>query len=228
LISSLLMSIGVLGILIELYHPGWGIPGTIGVLCLLLFFVGHYVVRLAGWEEIILFAVGLGLLALEIFVIPGFGVAGIAGIVAILSSLFLALVGKDLTISWRFGYVTDALTVMASAVLVIVVGGALAIRFLPRSRAGGFFILGRALEAHEGYTTHATSPAEKHPPGTRGLALGDLRPSGAIRIGGDRIDAVSEGDFIDRGTEVEIVAWRAGQPVVRPVDALAYLTKEDS
>jgi membrane-bound serine protease (ClpP class) len=228
LISSLLMSIGVLGILIELYQPGWGIPGTVGAACLLLFFVGHYVVRLAGWEELILFAVGLGLLALEIFVIPGFGVAGIAGIVAILVSLFLAMVGRDLTISWRFGYMTDALTVMAGAVLGIVAGGALAIRFLPRSRAGGFFILSRKLDTREGFTTHARSPAEKHPPGTRGLAIGDLRPSGAIRIAGDRIDAVSEGDFIDRGTHVEIVAWRAGQPVVRPVGALEDLTEEDS
>ena len=217
-LSSLLMSIGFLGIMLELYRPGWGIPGTLGVACLALFFLGHYVVRLAGWEEVLLFAVGVLLLGLEIFVIPGFGIAGIAGIVAMLASVFLALIGRDLRVSWQLGYMTDALTVVAGGMLGVLVGGALLVRFVPGSRAGNLFILRRKLDTDEGFVTHATTAQERFPVGTRGKAMGDLRPAGTVRIGGDRIDAVSEGSFISRGTDVTIIAWNAGHPVVRAIE----------
>ena len=70
-LTSMLLSFGMLGILMELYSPGWGIPGTIGVVCLTVFFLGHYVVNLAGHEEILLFFLGVVLLGIEVFVIPG-------------------------------------------------------------------------------------------------------------------------------------------------------------
>ena len=218
-LSSFLMSVGFLGIMLEFYRPGWGISGTLGVICLLLFFLGHYVVRLAGWEEVLLFALGLLLLTLEFFVIPGFGVAGIAGIAAMLLSVFLALIGRDLRVSWHLGYVTDALTVVAGGVLGIAVGGVLIVRFLPTTRAGSFFILRRSLESDDGYVTHARSLEDKFPSGTVGRAVGDLRPAGIIRVGGTRIDAVSDGSYVQHGTEVSIVGWRAGQPVVRPTES---------
>ena len=217
-LSSLLMSIGFLGIMLELYRPGWGIPGTVGVACLALFFLGHYVVNLAGWEEVLLFAAGVVLLGLEIFVIPGFGIAGIAGIAAILASVFLALIGRDLRLSWQLGYVTDAITVVAGGMLGVLIGGALLVRFVPGSRAGNLLILRRKLDTDEGFVTHATAAQERFPVGTHGTAMGDLRPAGTVRIGGDRIDAVSEGSFISRGAEVAIVAWNAGHPVVREID----------
>jgi membrane-bound serine protease (ClpP class) len=217
-LSSMFISLGFLGILIELYQPGWGIPGSLGVACLVAFFFGHYVVRLAGWEEIILFAVGLMLLALELIVIPGFGVAGIAGIAAILISVFLALIGLDLRTSWQLGFVSDAFTVTASSLVVVVVGGAAVMRFLPHSRVAAPFVLQHRLAAKQGYVSHATGHEERYPPGTRGKAVGDLRPSGTIRIEHDRVDAISEGELIHRGTPVVIVAWRAGQPVVRPLE----------
>jgi len=217
-LSSLLMSIGLLGIMLELYQPGWGIPGTLGVTCLALFFLGHYVVRLAGWEEVLLFAVGVLLLALEVFVIPGFGIAGIAGITAMLASIFLALIGRDLRVSWHLGYMTDALTVVAGGMLGVLVGGALLVRIVPGSRAGNLFILRRELDADEGFVTHATTAQEKFPVGTRGTAMSDLRPAGSVRVGSDRIDAVSDGSFISRGADVAVVAWNAGHPVVRAIE----------
>lgn len=217
-LSSLLMSLGFLGIMIELYRPGWGIPGTIGLTCLILFFLGHYVVHLAGWEELILFGVGVLLLALEVFVLPGFGVAGVAGIVAMLASVFLALLGSDLRVSWEFGYMTDALTVVASGMIGVLVGGVLLVRFVPSSRAGSLFILRRKLKASEGFVTHATAVQEQFPIGSRGVAMADLRPAGVVRMDGGRIDAVSEGSYISRGTDVTIVSWNTGHAVVRAVD----------
>ena len=75
-VSSLLMTAGILGIIIELRSPGFGIPGILGIAFLALFFWGHWLVQLAGWEELLLVGIGLFLLALEISVIPGFGIAG--------------------------------------------------------------------------------------------------------------------------------------------------------
>ena len=70
------MTLGMLGIMIELWAPGHAVAGVIGVTCLLLFFFGHYVVHLAGWEEILLFGVGVALVLLEIAFLPGHGSAG--------------------------------------------------------------------------------------------------------------------------------------------------------
>ncbi|MEM6732908.1 MAG: ATP-dependent Clp protease proteolytic subunit, partial [Myxococcota bacterium] len=84
-VSSLLMTFGFLGLLLELYSPGFGIGGTIGVTCLFLFFVGQYTAHLAGWEEALLMVSGLVLIALEIFVIPGFGVAGVSGLLLLIA-----------------------------------------------------------------------------------------------------------------------------------------------
>jgi membrane-bound serine protease (ClpP class) len=81
IISSLLITIGMLGIILELRTPGFGVPGALGIASLALFFWGHWLVALAGWEELLLFGSGIVLLILEIFVIPGFGIAGVLGIV---------------------------------------------------------------------------------------------------------------------------------------------------
>ena len=91
MVSSFLLSIGFLGIMIELYQPGWGIPGSVGLVSLVVFFFGHHVVQLAGWEELLLFALGIALLLLELLVIPGFGVAGASGILLMLASALLSL-----------------------------------------------------------------------------------------------------------------------------------------
>lgn len=96
-VSSLLMTVGLLGLLVEIRTPGFAVPGTIGVLFLGPFFWGQWLVQLAGWEELLLVVVGVVLFGLELFVIPGFGVAGIAGIMALIAGLGMALVGAGAT-----------------------------------------------------------------------------------------------------------------------------------
>ena len=87
-ISSLLLSIGMIGIFIEIRSPGFGVPGLLGLLCIGLFFGGHMLTRIdAGWA-FLLFLLGIALIALEVFVIPGFGIAGILGIIMMLGSVF--------------------------------------------------------------------------------------------------------------------------------------------
>ena len=100
IVSSLLMTLGMLGIFLEIRTPGFGLPGALGIASLALFFWGHWLVQLAGWEEMLLVASGFVLLVLEIFVIPGFGLAGVMGIGALLAGLSLSLIGGGAT--WEF------------------------------------------------------------------------------------------------------------------------------
>ena len=118
-VSSLLMTIGMLGLLIEIRTPGFALPGTIGLLSLGLFFWGHWIVQLAGWEELLLVATGVVLLAVEIFIIPGFGVAGVGGILALAVGLGLTLVGAGATTSVIIG----AFGRVAISILLALAGG---------------------------------------------------------------------------------------------------------
>ena len=99
-VSSLLMTIGILGIMVEIRTPGFGVPGPLGAASLALFFWGHWLVRLAGWEELLLVGVGLLLLAIEVFVTPGFGLTGVLGLAALIGGLGLSLVGAGATWGW--------------------------------------------------------------------------------------------------------------------------------
>jgi membrane-bound serine protease (ClpP class) len=215
-LSSFLLSIGFLGILIELYQPGWGIPGTLGIACLLVFFLGHYIVNLAGMEEFVLFVIGLVLLGVEFFVIPGFGIAGVAGAIAILISILLALIGLDWRVSWELGLVHEAMMVVASSILGLLLGAFIFFRLVPRSRMARPFVLEKGLDTEDGFTSHAAEVAEQFPPGSTGVALSDLRPAGKIRVDGQRLDAVSEGGYLDRNARVIILGWRGGAAVVGP------------
>ncbi|MFY9942865.1 MAG: hypothetical protein WAK57_11880, partial [Desulfobacterales bacterium] len=100
IISSLLITIGMLGIILEIRTPGFGVPGGLGIASLALFFWGHWLVQLAGWEELLLLGAGMVLLVLEVFFIPGFGIAGALGIGALLASFSLSLIGDGVT--WDF------------------------------------------------------------------------------------------------------------------------------
>lgn len=91
LAAEILLTLGLIGLAIELFTPGFGIPGTVGIVSLGLFFGGRIMAGLAGWEVVVLFLVGLILLLLEVFVIPGFGVAGILGIVSLIASFVLVI-----------------------------------------------------------------------------------------------------------------------------------------
>lgn len=208
-VSSLLMTVGMLGILVEIRTPGFAVPGTIGVLFLGLFFWGQWLVQLAGWEELLLVVPGLVLLGLELFVIPGFGVAGIGGIVALVAGLGLALVGAGAT----GAVVIGALGRVAISVLLALGGGLLLLRFLPNLPFGRRFVLDTEMRADEGYSSE---PAADHQVlGLTGTALSPLRPSGVADLNGRRVDVVSDGRFIEAGATVEVFRVDGNRIVVR-------------
>jgi membrane-bound serine protease (ClpP class) len=217
-VSGLLMSLGSLGILIELYAPGHIVSGAVGVLCLVLFFGGHLIVNLVGMEELILLAVGAGLIALEMFVIPGFGITGIAGILCVVAALVLSTIGLPLKVVVATGAWIEPLTRVSIALALTVVGMIIALRYLPRTRAFSGLVLQSSLASN----THAAGPAsfvsadESKYVGQSGIAESDLRPVGVARFGEQRVDVVSEGGYVRAGSRVRVIAVEGARIVVRP------------
>lgn len=208
-VSSLLMMAGILGIITEIRTPGFGVPGAVGLTSLSLFLWGHWLVQLVGFEELLLIGAGLVLLAVELFVIPGFGVIGFAGLLAIVAGLGLSLVGAGATwefavqIAWR---VTLSLLVAIGASLVL-------LRFLPRLPWGRRLVLEAGLPAQAGY---ASAPEhDRDWLGKRGTAVSTLRPAGVADLDGERVDVVSDGEFIEAGEAIEVTRVDGNRIVVR-------------
>jgi membrane-bound serine protease (ClpP class) len=164
---------------------------------------------LAGLEEFLLVAVGLILVAMEIFFIPGFGIAGILGIVSLLGGLGLSLIGSGATWdSWL-----SALGQVSLSILIAILVALFLLRYFQRLPFGKRLLLKTSLLAKEGY---ASSPEEDQRwLGKRGTAATDLHPSGIAHLNGDRVDVVSDGEFINAGQPVEVVRVDGNRIVVR-------------
>jgi membrane-bound serine protease (ClpP class) len=210
-LSSALITIGILGILVELRTPGFGVPGAVGIASLGLFFWGHWLVRLAGWEEVLLVALGIILLALEVFVIPGFGITGILGILALLGGLALSLIGAGAT---GAGVLSAIGRVSLSLLIALAAAGTL-LRFLPRLPYGRSLVLDTGLNARAGYAS--VPETDLRWVGKRGRAASPLRPAGIADLEGERVDVVSQGEFIETDTPIEVVRVDANRIVVRRV-----------
>ena len=208
LVSSLLMSIGFIGLLIEIRTPGWGIGGTIALIALALFFGSHYIVRLAGMGELLLFAAGIILLTLEIFVIPGFGIAGVSGITVIIISLYLSLVGslpnpqEFLKAFYTFGW----------SILITIVAGYFLIRILPRTPLFTKITLETVESTQEGFKS---AEIFSDLVGKEGVTLNDLHPVGKAEINGQRVNVVTEGEYIEKDTTVIVAEVDGSRIVVR-------------
>ncbi len=210
-VSSLLLSVGMLGILVELRTPGFGVAGGLGIGSLALFFYGHWLVQLAGWEELLLVAIGLVLLAIEIFVTPGFGMVGALGVTALFGGLALAMIGAGDT----------AATIVAAASRVVVslvvalLAGLVVLRFLPRLP----FARRLVLDANLGTgPAHGSAPeSDQRWLGRQGVAASTLRPAGIAEIDNQRVDVVADGVLIDAGELIEVMRVDGNRIVVRRV-----------
>lgn len=214
LISLLLMAGGFIGLFIEFKTPGFGIGGTLGIICLGLFFWGHFLVRLAGWEELILFTAGVVLLLIEILVIPGFGVVGILGIIAILTSLALSLVGRFELLTWQD--IQVALSKVTAALIGSIILAVVLLKFFPRTSLGKQVILKSTQESKAGYV--AQTPDRHELIGMTGITLTPLHPSGIMLLNNARYDVVSEGSFIEKNAQVNVINVEGARIVVRQID----------
>jgi membrane-bound serine protease (ClpP class) len=213
LFAPLLLSLGFLGLIIEIKTPSFGLAGIAGGTALALFFGGHYLVGLAGWEELILLTIGIVLLAIEIFVVPGFGVFGVLGIGGILGSIYLSMIGSMSTL---VDY-TQAAMVLSASMLIVLVSGWAILRSLPKNmrlyRSG--ILLGEVTGRETGYLSAAVRGELV---GQRGVAITDLRPAGVGRFGDERIDIVAEEGWLQAGTPIQIVRSEGYRHVVRAVE----------
>lgn len=244
-LGSLLFTLGILLILGELFAGGVGLATAVGGGLLGVFFYGHLLAGLTGWEDVVLVLLGVGLLLVELFVIPGFGVAGVLGAAAVLGGGFLAMTGRD----WEFvsgaQIASTAGTLLVTFVLLSL-AMVVTLSFLsrrpdgPRRTAaavppvGGtgrrrgwlrWFGDGDVLaseddevvadETPDGLSDGARSAARE---GAIGEALSDLRPAGVARFAGHRVDVVTEGDYIAAGERVEVIRAERYRRVVRRAD----------
>ncbi|MCP4674239.1 MAG: nodulation protein NfeD [Deltaproteobacteria bacterium] len=217
ILSGLLMSIGVLGILIELYQPGFGLPGIVGISCLVIFFAGHLVVNLAGWEEVLLFVVGIGLLGVEVFVTPGFGVLGGLGVIGIVMSLVLAMISLPIDVSFNTGYLGVAISRVFISLMATFVAFFGVILLLPRTKffQKSIFVLRSAITDTASGGVEGAVVEKVLASGISGVAESFLRPAGIARFGDKRVDVLSEGDFIEQGERVVIVRTEGNRVVVK-------------
>ena len=217
ILQSLLMLMMLGGLYFELQTPGVGFAGAMALIGATLFFAPHYLLGLVEVWEIALFVVGVGLILTEIFVIPGFGIAGVSGIILVVVSLIVSLVGN---VQFQFppimAFTPAVSTVAITLVLLVILGFSLS-RFLPKSERFNQLVLAPELSTASGYTA-----AETHTEylGRVGQSLTPLRPSGVIELDGKRIDVVTAGEFISEGVAVEVISVQGSRVEVRQVKVL--------
>jgi membrane-bound serine protease (ClpP class) len=200
IVAPFLLSLGFLGLLVEIKTPSFGLAGMAGIGSLALFFGSHYLIGLAGMEEVLLLGAGLILLGVEIFIVPGFGVFGVGGILALLASIYLSLVGQFSTAA---DYSEAGLVLSAAMMLVLVSAWAL-IRSLPDNQRliRSNVVLGGRLSKDTGYVS---AEVRADLVGAEGVTLTALRPSGSARLNGERVDVVADSGWIEAGTPVRVV-----------------------
>jgi membrane-bound serine protease (ClpP class) len=213
IITSILMSVAIFGLIAEVRTPGWGLGGTMALLALALFFGSHLVVHLAEWDELLLFVVGLILLLVEIAFIPGFGLVGLAGILCMVASLLLTRLPSAQW--WQIEDISGIVGQMAISMIVAIVASVAMLKALPRFAVFNRLVLGSRTPASEGYVS-APTEQDSDLIGREGVALSELRPVGVGLFDGKRIDIIAEGEFIEAQSAVKIVEARGNRTVVRP------------
>jgi membrane-bound serine protease (ClpP class) len=217
-ISGVLILIIIGGIYFELQTPGVGFPILAAIVATLLYFIPYYLNGLAENWEILIFFAGIILLAVELFVIPGFGVFGILGIVFIIGGLVLGMVPNQ---DFNFDFVptSQLFTALLTVILASIVSVGMVFWLTPKVNEWGAFrhiTLATTQERSEGYTSSFYSPGLM---GKTGTVHSRLRPSGKVEIEGEIYDAYSRGEFIDQGEKIVVISTEGTSLKVKNLSA---------
>ncbi|MCK9426011.1 MAG: nodulation protein NfeD [Ignavibacteriaceae bacterium] len=212
IVSSLLIMIGLVGLYTEIKTPGWGFAGTVSLIALALFFGSSFILQIASIFQILLFVIGIILLIVEIFVIPGFGVTGIAGILLVIGSIFFSLFNAEFYFDSNILF--TAIIQLGTAVFSSVVIMFLLVKYLPKTTTFNRLILSNENAAHDGFISH---PSYYNLLGETGEAFTTLRPAGTAIIKGERYDVVTAGDFIERGSQIKVIKVEGMRIIVQKV-----------
>ncbi|NIK67529.1 MULTISPECIES: nodulation protein NfeD [unclassified Paenibacillus] len=202
IVMTVLFILGIAGIAIELFVPGFGVPGIVGILSFGLYFFGHYIAGFAGMESVVLFIVGIALLLIEVFV-PSWGILGILGSASLIAGVLTAA-SNPMT-----AFISLVIALAAAAVILYFV-----VRKYKDRGIWNKFILREKLTTEQGYLSAET---KEELLGQEGIAITPLRPAGTIQIGDNRIDVVTSGEFIASGKTVKVIKTEGTWVVVREV-----------
>jgi len=225
-VMAVLVMLALLGVYIEFSTPGIGLPGLVALICFAVIIGSKYLVGLANWVEVALFIVGVVLLAIEIFVLPGFGIAGTLGIVCILVGLFGMLIKNPpdslpwphSSLDWQL-FVNGALGLTLGFAGFVILAWLFA-RYLPKIQfLSGLILVPTAAWPAGQMRVSMTAPAESE---TAGVNVGDvgevtstLRPTGKAKFGDAVVDVVAIAEFLDKGTQVQIAEIHGNRVIVR-------------
>ncbi len=203
-VAGILIAIGLATIIIEILTSGFSGLGVIGISAFALYFAGHIILTSVGWVALLLFFLGIILIIVEAFVVPGFGITGIAGIAGILGSIFLVAPTPEYAI----------LSLLIAIVLTTIVL-VISLKHMKTRKIWKKLILNQRTDTESGYTVPNVD--NKDLLGKEGVTITPLRPAGAIELDGERIDVVTEGDFLAAGISVRIVGMDGTRIIVRVI-----------
>ena len=204
-LSGILILIIIGGIYFELQTPGVGFPIMASIIAAVLYFTPYYLNGLAENWEIAIFFVGIALLAAEIFVIPGFGIAGLLGLICTLGALVLVMLNNDF---FDFSFVNaDQIFIAIATTLAGLMGSIIVMFFggvrLANSKVFSRIALQDTQDKSQGYTSRFIKESMK---GKTGKAFTILRPSGKVQVDDEIYDAYTRGEYIAQGEEIEVVS----------------------
>ncbi len=217
-IQGILILLIIGGLYFELQSPGIGFPLAAAITAAVFYFMPLYLEGLAENWEIIIVIIGIGLIAVEIFAIPGFGIAGISGIVLFVLGLTLSMVDNfmfEVDAVGAFNMVTKAFLIVVIAAIVAIVGSIIVSKQLFTSSPFSFLALQTTQETDKGFV--GIDPKQKTIIGKEGTAITVLRPAGKVSVDDEIYDAIAEVGFIDKGSKVKVTRDEAGQIFVLKV-----------
>jgi membrane-bound ClpP family serine protease len=219
-VKFFLIMIGIAGLILEFKMPGLGIPGVVAGVCFVLFFWAHSFQTEFLMLAVLLFVLGLILIGLEVFVMPGFGVTGISGVVLLVASLVLVTLEKMPATATEWGSLGETLATFVTGMLAAIVVAFTLAWYLPHIPYANRLILPPPAEDGE----LEADTASGGPPraaaallGAIGEAATPLRPAGKARFGDDYLDVISEGDYINPGARIQVVEIEGNRIVVKEV-----------
>jgi len=228
-VMGVLIMIALLGVYIELNTPGVGLPGLVAVICFAIIIGSKYLVGLANWVEVGLFVVGVLLLMIEIFVLPGFGIAGFLGIACILAGLFGMLIKNppdrlpwpQTQLDWQL--FTNGVLGISFGFIGFVVLAWLVTKHLHKLEfLSGLMLAPSAAKRGSEFEVSMTAPPESKTItvniGDIGEVVSTLRPTGKAKFADAMVDVVAEAEFLDKGTKVKIIEIHGNRVVVKAVE----------
>lgn len=216
-LSPLFLLGGMLGAYLEIKTPGFGIPGIFSACCFLVFFTGHYLAGLAGWEVGIVFLVGLLLVLGELFLHPGTVIPGVAGAMLMVAALLWAMIDRYPGEPFlpTTAMLVRPLINLAVAFLIALVAAAWLVKYLPRTGLYRYIVLDEAVGGSAPSAVPIAAATVRI--GQEGATRTMLRPSGKADFSGHTLDVITQGDFIEPGSPVRIVSVDGMRVVVEQV-----------